>query len=40
MPVTLTVHDSQYPDRVAEQLRRGLRTRKLPGKLGRVYPAS
>ena len=32
MPVTLTVHDSQYPDRVAEQLRRGLRTRKLPGK--------
>ena len=39
MPVTLTVHDSQYPDRVAEQLRRGLRTRKLPGKFLYDSPA-
>ena len=39
MPVTLTVHDSQYPDSVAEQLRRGLRTRKLPGKFLYESPA-
>jgi uncharacterized SAM-dependent methyltransferase len=39
MAVTLTVHDSQYPDRVAEQLRRGLRTRKLPGKFLYDSPA-
>src|SRR4029434_8635857 len=39
MPVTLTVHDSQYPDSVAEQLRRGLRTRKLPGKFLYDSPA-
>jgi uncharacterized SAM-dependent methyltransferase len=39
MPVTLTVHDSQYPDRVAEQLRRGLRRRKLPGKFLYESPA-
>jgi L-histidine Nalpha-methyltransferase len=39
MPVTLTVHDSQYPDRVAEQLRRGLRTRQLPGKFLYDSPA-
>ena len=39
MPVTLTVHDSQYPDRMAEQLRRGLRTRKLPGKFLYESPA-
>ena len=39
MPVTLTVHDSQYPDRVAEQLRRGLRIRKLPGKFLYDSPA-
>ncbi len=39
MPVTLTVHDSQYPDSVAEQLRRGLRMRKLPGKFLYASPA-
>ena len=39
MPVTLTVHDSQYPDRVAEQLRRSLRTRQLPGKFLYDSPA-
>ena len=39
MPVTLTVHDSQYPDRVAEQMRRGLHTRKLPGKFLYDSPA-
>ena len=39
MPVTLTVHDSQYPDRVAEQLRHGLRTRTLPGKFLYDSPA-
>src|SRR5512134_2156855 len=39
MPVTLTVHDTQYPDRVTEQLRRGLRTRKLPGKFLYDSPA-
>jgi len=39
MPVTLTVHDSQYPDRVAEQWRRGLRTRQLPGKFLYESPA-
>ncbi len=39
MPVTLTVHDSQYPDSVAEQLRHGLRTRKLPGKFLYASPA-
>jgi L-histidine Nalpha-methyltransferase len=39
MPVTLTVHDSQYPDSVTEQLRRGLRTRKLPGKFLYESPA-
>jgi uncharacterized SAM-dependent methyltransferase len=39
MAVTLTIHDSQYPDRVAEQLRRGLRTRKLPGKFLYDSPA-
>jgi uncharacterized SAM-dependent methyltransferase len=39
MPVTLAVHDSQYPDRMAEQLRRGLRTRKLPGKFLYESPA-
>src|SRR5262249_61162459 len=39
MPVTLTVHDSQYPDRMAEQLRCGLRTRKLPGKFLYESPA-
>ena len=39
MPVTLTVHDSQYPDRVTEQLRHGLRMRKLPGKFLYDSPA-
>jgi uncharacterized SAM-dependent methyltransferase len=39
MPVTLTVHDSQYPDSVAAQLRRGLRTKKLPGKFLYESPA-
>jgi uncharacterized SAM-dependent methyltransferase len=39
MPVTLTVHDSQYPDSVAEQLRRGLRMGKLPGKFLYDSPA-
>jgi len=39
MPVTLTFHDSQYPARVAEQLRQGLRARKLPGKFLYESPA-
>ena len=39
MPVTLTFHDSQYPDRMAEQVRQGLRARKLPGKLLYESPA-
>ena len=39
MPVTLTVHDSQYPDSVATQLRHGLRTKKLPGKFLYESPA-
>lgn len=39
MPVTLTFHDSQYPARVAEQLRHGLRARKLPGKFLYESPA-
>ena len=30
MPITLTFHESQYPARVIEQLRHGLRTRRLP----------
>ncbi len=39
MPVTLTVHESQYPARLAEQLRQGLRTRKLPIKFLYDSPA-
>lgn len=39
MPVTLTFHDSQYPTRMAEQVRQGLGTRKLPGKLLYDSPA-
>lgn len=39
MPVTLTFHDSQYPTRMAEQVRQGLRQRKLPGKLLYESPA-
>ena len=39
MPVTLTFHDSQYPARVAEQLRQGLRAKKLPGKFLYESPA-
>lgn len=39
MPITLTFHDSQYPARVAEQLRHGLRTRRLPLKFLYDSPA-
>jgi uncharacterized SAM-dependent methyltransferase len=39
MPVTLTVHESQYPSQVAAQLRHGLRLRRLPGKLLYASPA-
>jgi uncharacterized SAM-dependent methyltransferase len=39
MPITLTVHESQYPTRVAEQLRHGLRTRRLPMKFLYDSPA-
>ncbi|MGE3536032.1 MAG: L-histidine N(alpha)-methyltransferase [Candidatus Tectimicrobiota bacterium] len=39
MPVTLTIHDSQYPDRLAEHVRQGLRTRQLPGQLLYASPA-
>ena len=39
MPVTLTFHDSQYPARLAEQLRQGLRARKFPGKFLYESPA-
>src|SRR5215510_912404 len=39
MPVTLTFHDSQYPACLAEQVRQGLRARKLPGKLLYESPA-
>jgi uncharacterized SAM-dependent methyltransferase len=39
MSVTLTFHDSQYPARMAEQLRQGLRARKLPGKFLYESPA-
>ena len=39
MPVTLTFHDSQYPSQVAEQLRRGLRTRRLSSKFLYESPA-
>ncbi len=39
MAVTLTVHDSQYPQRVSEQLRHGLRARRLPGKFLYDSPA-
>lgn len=39
MPITLTVHDSQYPARAAEQLREGLRQRRLPVKFLYDSPA-
>jgi uncharacterized SAM-dependent methyltransferase len=39
MPVTLTFHESQYPAHVAEQLRHGLRVKKLPGKFLYESPA-
>ena len=39
MPVTVTFHDSQYPSRVVEQLRAGLRARKLSGKFLYESPA-
>ncbi len=39
MPITLTIHDSQYPARVADQLRQGLRRRHLPAKFLYDSPA-
>jgi uncharacterized SAM-dependent methyltransferase len=39
MPVTLTIHESQYPARVREQLYYGLRTKALPGKFLYDSPA-
>ena len=39
MPVTLTIHESQYPGRVRDQLCHGLRTRVLPGKFLYDSPA-
>jgi uncharacterized SAM-dependent methyltransferase len=39
MPVTLTIHESQYPARVREQLCHGLRTNALPGKFLYDSPA-
>jgi len=39
MPVTLTVHDSQYPTQITAQLLRGLRVRQLPGKFLYDSPA-
>jgi uncharacterized SAM-dependent methyltransferase len=39
MPVTLTIHESQYPTQVSEQLCHGLRTRALSGKFLYDSPA-
>lgn len=39
MPMTLTFHESQYPEQVAMQCRQGLRARKLPGRLLYDSPA-
>ena len=39
MPMTLSFHESQYPDQVAMQCRQGLRARKLPGRLLYDSPA-
>ncbi len=39
MPMTLTFHESQYPDQVAMQCRQGLHARKLPGRLLYDSPA-
>ena len=39
MPMTLTFHESQYPEQVAMQCRQGLHARKLPGRLLYDSPA-
>ena len=39
MPITLTFHESQYPEPVAMQCRQGLHARKLPGRLLYDSPA-
>ena len=39
MPMTLTFHESQYPEQVALQCRQGLRARRLPGRLLYDSPA-
>ncbi len=39
MPVTLTFHESQYPEQLAMQCRKGLCARKLPGRLLYDSPA-
>ena len=39
MPLMLTFHESQYPERVAMQCRQGLRARQLPGRLLYDSPA-
>jgi uncharacterized SAM-dependent methyltransferase len=39
MPITLTFHESQYPAQIAEQLRHGLRTKRLPSKFLYDSPA-
>ena len=39
MPMTLTFHETQYPEQVAMQCRQGLRARKLPGRLLYDSPA-
>ena len=39
MPMMLTFHESQYPEQVALQCRRGLRARRLPGRLLYDSPA-
>ncbi len=39
MPITITFHESQYPSRIAEQLRHGLRAHRLPMKFLYDSPA-
>ena len=39
MPMTLTFHESQYPEQVAAQCRQGLHARRLPGRLLYDSPA-
>ena len=39
MPMTLTFHESQYPEQVALQCRQGLRAHRLPGRLLYDSPA-